>query len=212
MTNRLNNGCLCVIKTRWCHLKREALVMNEEEAFRSMFHELCKDAGFVILRDYPLYEITNGFCRVSLRIIEPFALAEIENLRKIKEAVPRKVLENVKREFSKKQKWRKEKETSRFSRILLSCAKQILLLNDNPLNIVKIKTLLQLTKKTYSSLKIDVDELNMFGRALDSGMLQAELFPGRDPSDFVIITSAKGEKKRYALVRFKRYDLVENDE
>lgn len=186
--------------------------MDEETAFISVFEAYCKDAGLVILKGYPLYEITNGLARVSVRIIEPFIMAEIENSRKIKGAVPQKVLENVKREFSKKQKWKKEDDAVRFSRILLYCAKQMLLLHDNPLKIVRIKTLLQLTKKTYSLLRVDVDELGLFNKALNSNLLEAELIPGRDSSDFVDVTSSEGKTERYALVRFKRYDLAESDE
>lgn len=193
-------------------VEQETLVMNEEEAFQLIFNEYCRDAGFKILQDFPLYILTDGLSKVSLRIIEPFSLAEIENLRKIKGASPKKVLENVRTEFLKKQKGRKENENSRFSRILLLCAKQILLLNENPLEIIKIKTLLQLTKKTYSHLKINVDELDMFNNALNSGQLDAELLPSRDPSDFVVITFPSGEKKRYSLIRFRKYDLVGNYE
>ncbi len=192
--------------------EQEVISVNEEEAFRQIFNQNCIDAGFRILKDFPLYALTDGLSTINLRIIEPFSVAEIENSRKIKGAVPKKILENLKKEFAKKQKLKKENDTHRFSKILILCAKQILLLNDNPPKIIKIKTLLEMTKKVYSSLKIDVDELDMFDRTKNSGLIDIKLFPGRDPSNFVEITSSDGEKKRFALVHFKKLDLVEENE
>lgn len=185
--------------------------MSEETVFKSLFRDYCENAGFVILKDYPSYEITDGSTQVFVRIIDPFVSAEIDNTYSIKGAVPKKIIQSIKKEFDRKKKLKKETDAFRFSRILLSCARIIILLEANPLKIVRIKSLLQLIKKSYAHFKIDVNETELFNEVFNSGLLKAELLPGRDPADLVDIKTPDGQIKRYALMKIENYNLVEDN-
>lgn len=186
--------------------------MNEEKAFKSLFDTYCEAAGLVKSRGYPLYEITDGFSKINVRILDPFVEAELENRRKIRSATPKRVLEIVKKELAKKRKMtKKEDDVLRFSRILLSSAQQVLLLINSPMRILKIRTLLGIIKSLYSRLRIEVDELGMFNEALNSGLLNYELFPGRGPADTVEITLPEG-KKKCSLIRFRSFELGRGNE
>ena len=187
--------------------------MNEDEAFSSLLESYLQAANMVTIRGFPLYEITDGLSKLSLRIIVPFEAAEIESAVKVKNATPKRVVDALKREFKKKRSWTKtENETERFSQILLYSAQQMELLINSPIRILKIKTLLDITKHTYISLKIGVDELEMFNKSVNSGLLNFELFPGRDPVDSVEISYPGEDKRQVSFIRFKSHKLVKRDE
>lgn len=191
----------------------QGIIMSEDEAFNSLFCTYLEEASLVLLKGYPFYEVTDGISEVHARIIDPFVEAEVENTFRIKSATPKRVLEILKRELAKKKELKtKEDEPERFARILLLCAQQLSLLINNPMQILKIKTLLGLTKHLYSSLRIEVDELKMLNQALNSGLLAFELFPGRGPAYSVELMWPNGEKRRYSFIRFKEYKLVKNNE
>jgi hypothetical protein len=183
--------------------------MQEDDAFKQLLDNYLQNSSIAILRGYPLYEVTDGISKAYIRIIDPFVTAEINNVITVREATPRKVMEIVKRELSKDRLLKTdEKDPERFSKVLLNCAQQMNILLNNPMGILKIKILLAIVRYSYITLKIRIDEMEMFNKAINLGLLDCEMFPGRGPSDSIELRLSKGETGRYALVRFKSYKLI----
>ena len=183
--------------------------MNEVEAFEAVLKTHCEEIGYLLGGSYPLYKLSDGFTNLNIRVISPFREAEIENVRRIRNASPSRILESAAKEF-RKLRSRKAKETDlmRFSKILLLCAQELILLLSPSLEILKIKKLLEVVKKHYATLKIQVDELDLLNKAVNSNLIDVKLFPGRNPRDLVEIIDLDGVRKRYALIQFQNYELI----
>lgn len=183
--------------------------MNEVEAFEQVLKSECEKTGYLFEGCYPLYRLSDGLSNLNIRIITPFQEAEIENVRKIKNASPSKILESATKEF-RKLSGKKSTETDliRFSKVLLLCAQELILLLSPSLKMLKIKKLLEVVKKNYAVFKIEVDELDMFSKAVNSNLVDVKLFPGRNPCDLIEIIGPDGVKKRYTLVQFQRFELI----
>ena len=186
--------------------------MNEVEAFEQVLKSQCEEIGYLLGGRYPLYKLSDGFSNLNVRVITPFQEAEIENVRRIKGATPSRILESVTKEFRKRRgKKSKETDLARFSKVLLLCAQEMILLLDPSLEVLKIKKLLEVVNKHYTTLKIEVDELGMFNEAVYSNLIDVKLFPGRNPRDLVEIIGPDDVRKRYALIQFQSYEMIHCD-
>jgi hypothetical protein len=197
------------VHLRKCYIKKERItcqgyMLSEETAFKSLFQAHCENQGLTILGEYPFYEIQKNSMKMALKIVEPFLIAEINDKKSIKKAIPKNIVQEILKEFRAIEKMAMETDLNRFAEITCLCSEIILNFEANPKKIVKIKNLLQFVKKTYTLLGYNVRETESLNNALNQGIIKAELLPGRDPSDLVNFHLPNGEIKRYALMRIEK--------
>ncbi len=150
----------------------------------------CENQGLSIIGDYPVYNIQKNSIKILVKIIEPFVLAEVNDKKITKKAIPKVIVQEIFKEISKLEKLSTETDLNRFAEITCLCDKILLDFEPNPQKIVKIKNLLQVVKRIYSSQGLNVDEFDLLNKVINKELFRPSCY-GKGPFRLIGFQYAK---------------------